>query len=207
MDFRQVEPRGDGGEVEEKLLFFKFINDKNVIWSSQHLVRQPGRLVRSLWLAAHSWKPRVAYFGCWARIGKWKWILRRQPVNSSLYNIRSFCTFYHQYLMRSRLTRKCSSANIPNSERQPLIAVKRDNIQHEENCKLQSVETLRIFVELLSFLPGLAIFPAVQAHPPLSSWERGEATSCPNPFSCALLLYLNWRRLMAPWLIQLKSTM
>ena len=78
----------------EKLLFFKFINDKNVIWSSQHLVRQPGRLVRSLWLAAHSWKPRVAYFGCWARIGKWKWILRRQPVNSSLYNIRSFCTFY-----------------------------------------------------------------------------------------------------------------
>ena len=28
VDFRQVEPRGDGGEVEEKLLFFKFINSK-----------------------------------------------------------------------------------------------------------------------------------------------------------------------------------
>ena len=31
VDFRQVEPRGDGGEVEEKLLFFEFINNKNVI--------------------------------------------------------------------------------------------------------------------------------------------------------------------------------
>ena len=31
MDFRQVEPRGDGGEVEEKLLFFKFINNKSCI--------------------------------------------------------------------------------------------------------------------------------------------------------------------------------
>ena len=131
-----ISGRWSPGVMEEKLLFFKFINDKNVIWSSQHLVRQPGRLVRSLWLAAHSWKPRVAYFGCWARIGKWKWILRRQPVNSSLYNIRSFCTFYHQYLMRSRLTRKCSSANIPNLERQPLIAVK--EIIFNMTLKIQS---------------------------------------------------------------------
>ena len=48
VDFRQVEPRGDGGEVEEKLLFFKFINNGIVIQSSQHLVKQRGQLVRSL---------------------------------------------------------------------------------------------------------------------------------------------------------------
>ena len=61
VDFRQVEPRGDGGEVEEKLLFFKFINNWIVIQSSQHLVKQQGQLVRSLWPAAHSWMPRVAF--------------------------------------------------------------------------------------------------------------------------------------------------
>ena len=34
--------------------------------------------------------------------------------------------------------------NISNLEIQPLIAVKRDNFQHEENCKLSSFTTLRI---------------------------------------------------------------
>ena len=48
VDFRQVEPRGDGGEVEKKILFFKFINNRIVNQSSQHLVKQQGQLVRSL---------------------------------------------------------------------------------------------------------------------------------------------------------------
>ena len=55
---------------------------------------------------------------------KWKWcgfVL--------IFWICSFDCFYLQYLKRSRLTWKCSS-NKPNSERQPLIAVKRDNIEH-----------------------------------------------------------------------------
>ena len=45
--------------------------------------------------------------------------------------------------MRSRLTRKCSCLrNIPNSERQPLIAVKRDNIQHIDYCCCPVAETV-----------------------------------------------------------------
>ena len=35
-------------------------------------------------------------------------------------------------------------ANILNSEIEPFIAVTRDNFEHEENCKLQSLTTIRI---------------------------------------------------------------
>ena len=88
---------------------------------------------------------------------KWKWILGKDSLESFIFVqnylisiiLRQDClhesesgvdsslfsesvvliVFYLQYLKRSRLTWKCSS-NKPNSERQPLIAVKRDNIKH-----------------------------------------------------------------------------
>ena len=48
VDFRQVEPRGDGGEVEEGAFIFKFTTARLIFKAVSILVRQLGRLVRNL---------------------------------------------------------------------------------------------------------------------------------------------------------------
>ena len=111
-----------------------------------------GALFSSVGTSSYLW-PGVR-FQLHAR--KWKWILGIDSLESFIFVqnylisiiLRQDClhesesgvdsslfsesvvliVFYLQYLKRSRLTWKCSS-NKPNSERQPLIAVKRDNIK------------------------------------------------------------------------------
>ena len=67
VDFRQVEPRGDGGEVEEKLLFFKFINNKIVIQSSSTFSETAGTIgEKPLTCCPYSIVERqeLHFFGC-----------------------------------------------------------------------------------------------------------------------------------------------
>ena len=48
VDIWQVEPRGDGGEVEEGAFIFKFTTARLIFKAVSILVRQLGRLVRNL---------------------------------------------------------------------------------------------------------------------------------------------------------------
>ena len=83
VDFWQVEPGGVGGEVEEELLFFyKTFYFKHLCFMKE---------------SSFDWKVKVNPDS-----------LLSQVVHVFSY-ISSFCTFYHQYLIRSRLAWKCSS--------------------------------------------------------------------------------------------------
>ena len=60
-----ISGRWSPGGMEEKWrgkLLFSNSQQQHWYQSSQHLVRQLGRLVRNLWHAAHSRMPRVSYF-------------------------------------------------------------------------------------------------------------------------------------------------
>ena len=148
-------PEGDGGEEEEELLFLT--GRFKSCWSlclvgcfSPSVVTSP-----YLWpgarfqLQARKWKWIFNFWsqclvGCFSPVWEHPPTYDREPDLTSCKKVKvnplwrqfilifwvcSFDCFYRQYLKRSRLTWKCSS-NKPNSERQPLIAVKRDNIKH-----------------------------------------------------------------------------
>ena len=98
--------------------YFQIHNSNIDIQSSQHLVRQLGRLVRNLWHAAHSRMPRVSYFaeaGLKSESGQvvltWYFVVFVGFIFSTWWGVCGL---------------ESARKNKSNSEREPFIAVQRE---------------------------------------------------------------------------------